>query len=426
MKESEKFIKINGIDTLWDNMDKNFNLIQPSGSKTRTFCRCGTVFHKSVWRCPNCGGEGVYYNRYSGHDLEVPIVEMTVDGFKIVCDKIEIQENLTTNEYDVVKTRKPGVMVTKNSKGITFNFSSGYSYSSEVLNFIGKINIDFEDLKDLDSSYFTEFDKFNWVKFADACSYLATNRYYGYNYGSLKDNKTAMYLLFCTLKTLFNWLGRDGSYHEELLGHYLTNILDNVTAASKIVSLERFLESVGIPKEWKKYVDSSWFLPSNENTYYSGLGRAHDNALKLIHSSYQNFVLDTIDHYHFDYKTALNLCYNINRFVKDCKLEKKIDPVFEKYCKDNLVSYQDVVVEKFVNDSHDLRTRGMKVSADNLRELSIMKNKEQFDEMGYDKGRIDIFLDSFFDNPIKASYFLKSKKALTKKEMNDFIDSQTK
>mgnify|MGYP007069871438 CR=1 FL=1 len=423
MKESEKFLKINGIEVFWDNISDNYNLIQVHSSKNRTFCRCGAVHTNNVWTCPFCLKSGVYYNYSSGRgNLDVPRIETTPSGFEILNDSYAIVENTSTNEYDVVSTLGASKVAVKDSHGINFLGLSSYSRFASVCDIISNISIDFEDLKKLDSSYLSDFENFNAKAFMSTC-HSYTNRYsYGANNKLLTaDNKSAMYLLFCMLKKAFDWLGDDGSFHEAFLGYIFQSVFEDRT---KIFarSYDKMLTELGFPNDWKPFTEKSWFL---DNLNYYGQIKVK-TQYDLLDDSYKEFLLDSVDHYHFSLSTLSDLTGAIVTNIGNGTLDNKVSPVFEKFCKDNLISYQGAIVNHFVNDSNELLQRKLKVTSDNLRELPLIKNKEQFEEMGYDVGRTNVFLESFFDNPLKASYYLKSKKALTKKEMNEFIEKQTK
>lgn len=419
VKESDKYLKINNVKDFWDNLSDKENLISFYEPKNRTFCRCGAVHKKTVYSCPVCGKGGTHYSYGYGttrNSLSVPRIESTPNGFSIVADVYDIVPNVKTFEFDISKSKV--VIAEKDSDGLTFFRSSGYSSYASIISQISELkNLDFEDLKKIDSSYFTNFENFDTKTFFQTESLHGHRYYYRNDDTEIFDNDAYVYLLFCVFVKNLDWLKTDKNMHEAFIGAEIGDILDGKYAH---MSFAKILKDMQIPNELKKYVDCPWFYSNN----YRGTPATCRIEWRHLSNDYKQLILNAVEHYHFTISVAAQLSDNLINGISDGTIDSHMTPAFEKYCKDNLISYQGSTVSKYISDCEELRARKLKVTQDNLRELPLIKNREKFKEMGYDDGRVDVFLESFFDNPIKSSYYLKSKKALTKKELDTFLDTQ--
>ena len=94
--------------------------------------------------------------------------------------------------------------------------------------------------------------------------------------------------------------------------------------------------------------------------------------------------------------------------------------------KDNYITYRSSTANRYKEDKEYIVLKKLPKVYETFRNLKLFKNIEQIEEIGYAENRVNAFSDSFYDNPMKAVSYLKSKKALTKKEVDEFLGTQTK
>ena len=425
-----EYSKINGIDTFWDNVgpERNIVNISLSSGEQRSFCRCGKVSNRYVYTCPSCKKMGTFYSYDRFYTTKNPFakklgIKSTSDGFRIYYDYYEITENATTKEFDVVE-RKDYSIINKTSKGLKVHTNLMLRcYDIESL--IEELDLSSIDIKTIDKSFDKDFEDFDLDSFYKGLEISNTV--------FKEENKKEFfaYLFFIFAKSKSKWFGKKGIYAEKVLGVYITDAFDDTRNVAFVESKTYvdFLEATGIPARWSKFANELWFLEyySQKNVYRSYSRRYYSvcdvtSFIEKLSDSYKNFLDNIIDHYRFDLETASIICDRIYSATLSRELDDEMSPTFEKYCKDNIVSLRAETVDTYLEDVRKLARFKKRATSENLRDLPSMMNREVLEEMGYDKQRIDLIMESFFDNPMKSSYFLKSKKALTKKEIDAFIN----
>ena len=133
------------------------------------------------------------------------------------------------------------------------------------------------------------------------------------------------------------------------------------------------------------------------------------------------------EHYKMSYLEMNKVAKELQKAINYSQIEDADDEIFIKFLKDNLIIYKENIVSKYLDTIDWLIKLKLTKTNENIRNINFLKNQNFLnDEMGYPEQKVSIFMDSFYDNPLKASYYLKSRKELTKKEIDEFIEIQTK
>lgn len=399
-----------GIDLFFENSRYANLLTIDFDGKTRTFCRCGEVYLKRTYRCGICDKYGNHYyscdsgsSSYYGRRYVLFAkyrMDKTPKGFNIIKENYKCVANKTTEEFEIVKDSEE-VEYSKDLNGITLSSTSMNWYSTfNTLSLLPMVEL--EEIKKNDKTYFEGFENFKFIDFP--------------NQDVLK-NPLAKYILYCYFRKAIPWLFDGENCLNDGFFSYLFYDLANF---SKYKSYNQFIKNKSL-EDFEKYLKASWF--------YKGMRYERDfvtNSILTLDKSYKDLLLYYFEHYKISYLELNKIGLELNNAINRLQIERNDDEIFIKFLKDNLIIYKQNIVNKYLEMLEWLNKLKLTRTTENIRNINFLKNQHLIAEMGYPEMKTSIFMDSFYDNPLKASYYLKSKKELTKKEVDDFIEAQTK
>ena len=122
-------------------------------------------------------------------------------------------------------------------------------------------------------------------------------------------------------------------------------------------------------------------------------------------------------------------------FCRDEKEYKKaledidVEKLLEFYIKENIsLKNQERIVLEFLKDVKTLKDLGIKVCEENLKvkNMNYYLNKFRLGETyKLPEDKIEYFIDWFETNPLKAVQLIENRRKVTKKQLDDFLNSMT-
>ena len=400
------------IEDVFDNT--SIELLRVSiGSENRTFCKCGEVIGKSVYECPKCKAKGSSWvsvdSSYSAYTRELYSkyeVISTPDGFQINKRGYHLEANSKTKELEV-KEKYNKTVAEKDDLGMDF-FLKDY----ELRTFLSDLgDFDFEELKKNDADFSTDYENFDFDSFFDVLTY--------WNGSRDSDSDSVKYCLYLYLKKQVPWMFDKKEIYPPLLALYFGNLLN----LKNFGDIDSFINEFHL-WHFKDFLKCSWFYQQSYGTSSMFSKRASD-FFNNLPPAYIDLFSYYAEHYRLKYYQLTSIAAELTDAINQFNISKK-DEIFIKYLKENLISCKEKIVESYLRDLQWLKTLKLGKTYENLRNINFLRNAETLKEKGYPERKIGVFMDSFYDNPLKASYYLKSKKDLTKKEIEAFIEEQTK
>lgn len=402
------------INDFFDKTDNDVLTVMVDG-KNRTFCKCGAVSATRNYKCPVCGNEKMAWtsvNSYGTGTREIYTETEMVrqpDGFELLLHKYGIIENTSGElEYSLFETQTIAV---KNSEGLTFSFSDWY----RIANYFQDIKcLDMEYIKRNDGTFFTEYSKFNFDSFWNTNKFLNSNL----------NLDNVNYFLYCYLKAGVPWFFNKTTIENmpsALLGAHLKDI-------SKLSGVKNFSEYIRKweMKSFQEFLKFPWFYGSYQGFPRDIFDININRMYEALPDSYRDLIKYYTEHYKFSYSQMSLIIQSLTIAINKLYIDEKVDDIFIRYLKDNLISSKEKIIEDYLKDLEWLAKLSLTRTNENIRNINFLRNAELIKEVGFPEQKVGVFMDSFYDNPLKASMYLKSKKDLTKKELEEFIEKQTK
>lgn len=402
------YMTCKNIDDFFDNAQLEMLNVSIEG-KTRVFCKCGQVHTKRVYECPYCKRKGAFWvdtcGRYNRELYEKFDIIRTPDGFKIDKRGFTIEANTKTEELEIKEYIKETILE-KDSSGLTF-FVKDY----KLRNFLSKLDkIDIEEIKKNDSSFFPEYETFDFNSFFNVFTVFSCK----------EDSPSINYCLYALFKKQVPWMFNRKEIYPCLLALYFSNL----SVLNTYGSIDSYIKEFHL-ENFRPFLKFSWLY---EKTY--GYRNPFDKPSNILFDNlskgYKDLLIYYLEHYKLSYRQIIDIAKELKEAIDNSFICDKNDELFIKYIKENLISSKENIIKAYINDLSWLKKLKLGKTHENIRNINFLRNAETLKESGYPDKKIGIFMDSFYDNPLKASYYLKSKKDLTKKEIEAFIEEQTK
>ena len=448
---------VKNIDKLWNDFkDKNLLVIN-DGNRNRTFCKCGKVHTGSFSECPTCGNNHAIIKNVSKWHEEVLkkeyLLEVSGNNLYFNTQIFDTKKNETTEEYvyekeDVIRTAvaNPNDFQVLDTNSYQNENYRGYSSSRGI----GLNKTDFlkglpfirfflhYDLKEI--LKVCPFDVSDFDVYKANEKFIKESSHYYIVDNSPENHEVASFALFCSMRKLRTTVWKDKTRLNKDFVATLYIIKNEIV--DKMNDMDELLEFFKL-EHAEEILNKEWFLikenqgePANV-LYRSSLSYFIDNLCREIDKN--KGLLSTLDkrspdlfkaigyaisHYKFSFQEYGEFIRNfLERFPLTDMNEAEL---FTKFFKEFAVTFRIKILEEYFDRKAKLKDYKMACNFNNLKNIRALSKRASLEERGYDKVRLDLFMDSFYDDPLKAVSFIAKKGKISKEEMDQFLDQQTK
>lgn len=458
----KKFVEIKG----WDSLDAFFEkrvegVHMACENFDRVFCRCGET-HSSeggiVHKCPKCGNTDFIEYGNDVYNYEVPSKVRYTDDTTYAPFKYIINKNKLSGTRDANRT------------AIEFTF--------EV---IPKYEFTKDDIKDLEPSPATPSRSYYYRCYDDDKGVPAEliKKWDYYEENAELANEFYEEVSVDTLKTVLNIkkIFKD-VLDDDLTKQYPSlskSVIRQLISSSKDISkipvgpnLKFYLDMLGIDKDFYSIYDyterknDGGYNGIFRNSYRRGYGSSSQPIYKEIQEfkKKKNVGFEILKPYIMNGILALDesigLCDNIADMYSDnpefnflnwdspyrtdtrwgrsstppkrdfkTDFPEEVMDLFPVYVKENIsVKKNSNLCECFINDVNTLREMKIAITADNLKvkTMNYYLNKQRLaDTYKLPPDKMQVFIDWFEKNPLKAVSLIENRRKLTKKQLDNFI-----